>query len=99
MIIPAPGGGLGVTSDVKPQPPPPGSDVRLLLPLALLFRHLVRWLLSFAFGRFWGTPSICEKMRVHTPQIRIVGSLKCYGTIPNTLTSYMRALLAEPVEA
>jgi hypothetical protein len=98
MIILAPGGGVGRDFRCKAAPPP-GSDVRLLLPLALLFRHLVRWLLSFAFGRFWGTPSICEKMRVHTPQIRIVGSLKCYGTIPNTLTSYMRALLAEPVEA
>jgi hypothetical protein len=91
MIIPAPGGGVGRDFRCKAAPPP-GSDVRLLLPPA--FSSLGCFALCL-----WGTPSICEKMRVHTPQIRIVGSLKCYGTIPNTLTSYMRALLAEPVEA
>jgi hypothetical protein len=55
MIIPAPGGGVGRDFRCKAAPPP-GSDVRLLLPLALLFRHLVRWLLSFGLWAFLGNP-------------------------------------------
>ena len=86
-IIPAPGGGSGVTSDVKPHPPL-GATTSACSSL-LLFRHLVASLCAFGERRLF------VKKCAYTHTNSYFGSLKCYGTIPNTLTSYMRALLAE----